>query len=268
LTLLKEHYIPDLGRRFQAAGFAVLVYDHRGWGSSDGEPHNATNPMQQAEDYHGAVIFARSLPNIDPSRISIWGIGHSVGASMIAAGADPFIKAAILVMPFTSGAQDAVNYPPGRLDWVRADREANHAERGTQTTFVPVWNDSVEQASGDRDQTVLHGSSTFEFISGAKDRPDTVGTPWENKMSLQSFHHIAKIEPRDRIYKIAPRPLLYLAAMTDVISGPYQVQQEVFARAGEPKEFVTLHDHHVANYFVDNFEKNVSAQIEFLKRHL
>ena len=46
LTLLKEHYIQDTARRFQAAGISALVYDHRGFGSSDGVPRHQTDPMQ------------------------------------------------------------------------------------------------------------------------------------------------------------------------------------------------------------------------------
>src|ERR1700712_4174060 len=76
LTLLKEHYISNWGDKFVDAGYSVLIYDHRGWGSSEGSPRNVVNPMQQAEDYHDAVLFARSLPEIDGSRIAIWGIGH------------------------------------------------------------------------------------------------------------------------------------------------------------------------------------------------
>jgi uncharacterized protein len=225
-------------------------------------------PHEQAEDYHDAVLFARSLPGIDANRVAIWGIGHSAGASMIAAGDDPFVKAVVLVMPFTSGAFDAASYPSGVMERVWAEREARLLERQDGETYVSVWDDSKEKALGDRGQTFLHGEVAYDFISGAKRRSDAAGTPWENKMSLQSFYHIAKVEPRDHIYKISPRPLLYLAASTDAISGPFDMQKEVFARAGEPKEFVELHNHHVGNYFADSFEKNIAAQIDFLKRKL
>ena len=66
LSLLKEHYIHDHARRFVAAGVAALVYDHRGYGSSDGFPRHETNPLQQAEDYHDAVTAAMTLPNVAP----------------------------------------------------------------------------------------------------------------------------------------------------------------------------------------------------------
>ena len=224
--------------------------------------------MQQAEDYHDAVIFARTIPGIDKSRIAIWGIGHSGGASMIAAGDDPYVKAVILVMPFTSGALDAANYPSGMFQQVWKDRESRIAEKRAEETYIQVWDKSTDEADGQRNQILLHGGVAYQFISGAEKRSKAVNTPWENKITLQSLYHIGKVEPRDHIYKIAPRPLLYLAAAIDAISGPIENQKLVFERAGEPKQFITLNDHHVANYFGESFDFNVNTQIEFLKTNL
>jgi hypothetical protein len=67
---------------------------------------------------------------------------------------------------------------------------------------------------------------------------------------------------------MSPRPLLYLAATPDVLTGPIEGHRKVFEKAGELKEFMTLDNHHIANYFGDSFEENVTAQIRFLKRYL
>ncbi|EHK18831.1 uncharacterized protein TRIVIDRAFT_225381 [Trichoderma virens Gv29-8] len=248
LTLLKEHYLPDFAVRFQAAGYAVLIYDHRGWGSSEGEPRNAVNPMQQAEDYHDAVIFARSVPGIDGNRIAMWGIGRSGGAAMISAGNDDYIKAVVLVMPLPSGSRDATSFPPGLIEQIKVERLA--------------------RASGERGQVILHSPPAFEFISGGKQRSDVAGTPWENKITLRSLYDISKVEPQDFIRRISPRPLLYLAAVEDVLTAPLESHKRVFEQAGEPKQFVTLNNHHVANYFGASFEKNITAQIQFLNNYL
>jgi fermentation-respiration switch protein FrsA (DUF1100 family) len=268
LTLLKEHYLPNFAKRFQAAGIATLVYDHRGWGSSDGSPRNIVDPMQQAEDYHDAVIFAGTLPGVDATRIAIWGIGHSGGASMIAAGDDPNIKAVVLIMPFVSGSWDAQNFPAELTEKLWEERkEASAAGRAWKPTYVKVWDESLEEAQGPRNDILLHSPAAFEFYAGAKQRSDAAGTPWENRLRLDSLYRIAKVEPRDHIHKIAPRPLLYIAATTDPLSGPYEAQMATFERAGEPKTFVTLEDDHISNYF-RNFEANITAQIEFLQKNL
>ena len=83
-------------KRFQSDGYNCFVYDHRSWGSSEGKPRQEFDPEQQAEDYHDAVLFVKSLSDVDPSRVVIWGTGHGGGAAMIAAAADTNIKAVIL----------------------------------------------------------------------------------------------------------------------------------------------------------------------------
>jgi len=269
LTLLKEHYIDDTARRFREAGISALVYDHRGFGSSDGLPRHQTSPAQQAEDYHDAVTAAMGLPGVDPGRVGIWGIGHSGGAAMMAAGDDPRVKVAVLHMPFVSGALDASNFPPGMLDRAWRDREAVVANPNRETAYVTLWPDSLENARGEKgERTFLTGEDAWNFISGGLKRSGPAGTPWENRITLQSFYHIARVEPRDFIGRIAPRPLLYLAAEVDLISGPLKLHEEVFAKAGANAEFKVLRPHHLATYFGEPFEENVAVQLEFLERVL
>ncbi|KUJ07701.1 alpha/beta-hydrolase [Mollisia scopiformis] len=272
LSLLKEHFVDEIAKRFQAAGIAALVYDHRGWGSSEGSPQFETDPLQQAADYHDAITFAVSLQaSSQKPRVAIWEIGHSGGASMIA-GNDPRLSAVILVMPFTSGARDAAAFPAGILDkaWSnRADTAAAWMSGSTpDVEYVTLWADSEANGMGEGPQRFLTGTAAYDFITTARLRSDRAGTPSENKLSLQSFYHIANIEPADYISKIAPRALLYLAATTDALTGPLETHKEVFSHAAEPKEFVILNNHHLANYFGEDFETNVGKQIEFLKRHL
>jgi predicted acyl esterase len=268
LTLLKEHYIHNWGIQFVEAGYSVLIYDHRGWGSSEGSPRNVVDPMQQAEDYHDAVIFARSLAEIDSARIAIWGIGHSGGASCIAAGDDPYVKAVILVMPFFSGAYDSTNWPAGIMNRVYAERERLTKDPNGTREYVQVWNNSDTEAAGERGDILLHGEVPWHFASGARQLSDKAGTPWENRLALQSLYHIAKVEPQDLIHKISPRPLLYLAATIDPISGPLELEKAAFERAKEPKQFVQLQSDHLSNYKTPAFEVNLQVQIDFLKKKL
>lgn len=72
------------------------------------------NLSLEAEDYSAAVTFARTLsPVVDPSRVVLWGIGHSGGAAATAAAMDSRIKGAMLVIPSLSDVgrfpQDLVN---------------------------------------------------------------------------------------------------------------------------------------------------------------
>lgn len=227
------------------------------------------DPLQQAEDYHDAVIYAGSIEGVDRNRIVIWGIGHSGGAAMISASNDPNIKAVILVMPFFSGKFDENNYPEGMMERVWAERRQLTANLSAKPEYVQVWDNSESEAAlSDRGQILLLAPTAYKFIKDAKALSDAAGTPWENKMSLQSFYAISKVEPQDHIRKIKCA-LLYLAAKEDEISGPIELERATFDKArAEQKHFGELEGLHIANYKGRPFDINVKAQIDFLQEHV
>jgi dienelactone hydrolase len=73
--------------RFAAAGMAVLLFDYRRFGASDGEPRQVLVISDQLDDWRAAVAFARSLPEIDHSRVAVWGTSLS-GGHVLAIAAD------------------------------------------------------------------------------------------------------------------------------------------------------------------------------------
>ncbi len=85
--------------RFAAAGFAALVFDHRGFGDSGGEP-DLFEPRRQLEDWAAAIAFTRSLPEIDGTRIATFGSSMGGGNALAAAADDPEVAAAISQVPF------------------------------------------------------------------------------------------------------------------------------------------------------------------------
>ena len=50
---------------FQQSGLAVLLYNHRNFGGSDGEPRQAVNPWLQARGYRDAASFVADLPGVE-----------------------------------------------------------------------------------------------------------------------------------------------------------------------------------------------------------
>ncbi len=100
--------------RFAAAGMAALVFDHRGFGDSTGEP-DRFEPARQLEDWRAAIAHARSLPDIDPDRVATFGSSMGGGNALAAASKDPRVAAAISQVPF--------------LDLSQAYRPANRVRR-------------------------------------------------------------------------------------------------------------------------------------------
>jgi alpha-beta hydrolase superfamily lysophospholipase len=88
----------SFAERFAAVGVAGLVFDHRGFGDSDGEP-DLFLPARQLEEWRAAIAFARSLPRIDPERVATFGFSMGGGNALAAAAEDPRVAAAISQVP-------------------------------------------------------------------------------------------------------------------------------------------------------------------------
>jgi len=85
--------------RFAAAGIAALVFDHRGFGDSAGEP-DLFHPKRQLEDWRAAISYARSIPGVDPDRLATFGSSMGGGNALAAAAGDPGVAAAVSQVPF------------------------------------------------------------------------------------------------------------------------------------------------------------------------
>ncbi|MGB1583334.1 MAG: alpha/beta hydrolase [Solirubrobacterales bacterium] len=85
--------------RFARAGFAALVFDHRGFGDSGGEPDRFV-PARQLEDWAAAIEFARSLEAIDAGRVVTFGSSMGGGNALAAAAVDRRVAAVISQVPF------------------------------------------------------------------------------------------------------------------------------------------------------------------------
>lgn len=77
---------------------AVLAYDHRCIGASEGEPRREIIPALQISDYSDAITFAQSLPEIDADKIAIWGSSYSGGHVLSVGAVDRRVKAVISQM--------------------------------------------------------------------------------------------------------------------------------------------------------------------------
>jgi pimeloyl-ACP methyl ester carboxylesterase len=85
--------------RFAAAGLTALLFDHRGFGDSGGEP-DLFHPARQLEDWRAAIAFARSLPGADQERIATFGSSMGGGNALAAGADDPRVAAVVSQVPF------------------------------------------------------------------------------------------------------------------------------------------------------------------------
>jgi pimeloyl-ACP methyl ester carboxylesterase len=111
LSGTRRDRLGPFAERFAAAGFAALVFDHRGFGDSGGEP-DIFHPARQLEDWRSAIAFARSLPGVDAARVATFGSSMGGGNALAAAAEDPDVAAAISQVPFLDIVRQAHRSSP------------------------------------------------------------------------------------------------------------------------------------------------------------
>jgi len=133
-------YVP-YHQAFTDAGFAVLIFDYRGFGESEGD-RGTLSPAMQIEDWHNAIAYMRGRPDTYAERAAIFGSGGTCGGhAVLAAAAEPEIRATISQVPVADG-RDWLHRMRPEHEWVaflgavEADR-CQRARTGTGVTVHP-----------------------------------------------------------------------------------------------------------------------------------
>jgi predicted acyl esterase len=103
---VKEIVMPHYAKAIVAAGAAVLMFDYRHSGASEGEPRQLIDPARQIEDFKNAVTFVSGLPEIDGDNVGVWGISYAGGHVLAVGATDPRVKCVISNIPVVDGYEN------------------------------------------------------------------------------------------------------------------------------------------------------------------
>lgn len=88
---------------FAESNYAVILFDYRGFGDSEGTPRQVVSFGKQLEDWSAAIAFARARPEVDSRRIATWGFSLGAGHALTSAARDEGVAAVIAVAPMFDG---------------------------------------------------------------------------------------------------------------------------------------------------------------------
>jgi len=258
---VRHFLLPPFAERFNAVGFAVLLYDNRNWGDSDGLPRQESIPALQQTDYYDAFNFATTLPCVDPNQIVYWGTSFSGGNVIHAASVDKRIKAAIVQCPAVSGETRSVAFKD-RIPGLFNDRA--RISNGAKPGKVPLIAPDLESAKRGDAPVMFRDLHAYESFQGILES----GANWENCATEQTQLHMLLFEAQAVIHRVSPTPLLMVVPGNDV-TVLTSSQLAAFEKAKEPKQLLYLEGYgHFDIYRGEGFERSIQVQIEFLKRHL
>jgi cephalosporin-C deacetylase-like acetyl esterase len=112
----KEHGLERFALAFAAAGFVVLVHDHRNFGTSGGDLRGDIDPWQQIADWRRAISYLESRPEVDATRIGLWGTSYAGGHALVLGATDRHLRCVIAQVPTISGYEQGLRRVAGRHD--------------------------------------------------------------------------------------------------------------------------------------------------------
>lgn len=260
LSALKEMGLDDYAEVFAAAGLAVLVYDNRNLGASDGTPRDEIDPVAQRRDYGHAVTFAQSRPEIDPRRIGIWGTSYTGGLVLIAAAIDRRVKAVVSQVPYISAYES-------RHQSMSAQAQQQYQRMLEQDRLTMAAGEPSRIVSVCDDDPALPENATTRMSFRYFDHyVRTRGAPWPNRLTVRSLDLRQEYEAMPWMSRISPTPLLMIVAEEDRVTAT-DIALRAFDAACEPKQLLVIPGDHYIPYR-ERFADSSAAARDFFVRHL
>jgi len=245
--------------RFQKAGYAVLAFDYRHLCKSGGEPRQLVWIPYQLEDWAAAITYARSLKQIDPEKIALWGTSMSGGHVIVAAAKDQKVTCVSAQCPGLDG---------------RASAEVLLEQVGIGSIL----------------KIMMHGQRDIvrSWLSLSPHQIPIVGKP--NSIACltapDAFNGYSKLAPSSFINEVCARiilrgdkyrpvtyakdikcPVLLLVCEKDSLA-PASAARETEKLLGKYAEAIYYPIGHFDIYVGEYMEKSINAQLAFFKKHL
>ena len=248
----KEVGLPQFAERFADAGFAVLIFDFRNLGESEGTPRGQIFAEDQQEDYRNAITWMQLQPEIDPERIGVWGFSFSGGHVLQIAAFDRRIKCVVSQVPAVSGflAAQRSNTPSdlyGVAMMLSQDRIQRY--QTGEVNYLPFVAPPGQPSFFPSSEEVREFFETAQVASEGR---------FENRITFESLERLSYFEPAVRIDAISPTPLRMILAKKDFLIPP-DIALAAYARAHEPKSLVFLEGGHLGKSEGEDFETASAA---------
>lgn len=245
--------------RFAEAGYAVVLFDYRHFGASDGEPRQLLSIRRQLQDWAGAIAFARERTEVDPNRIALWGSSFSGGHVIVAAARDGNIAALSAQGPMMDGWAALRNY----IGNAGVANLFKLAYRG-------LW-DQLQALAGRPPVTVpviakpgeLAAMSTHDAYSGYM---SIAPADWRNEICARIALTFGTYRPIALAGKV-PCPALIQVCMQDSVA-PANAAIETARRMGARAELKRYDCGHFEIYTGQHFNQAVQDQLDFFNRVL
>ena len=252
----KDSGLEPFAERFADAGFDVLAFDFRGFGSSEGTPRQSISVVRQLRDYESAIAAAKLLPGVDPDRIVLWGVSLSGGHVIRVAADRDDVRAVIALTPLTD--------PVATARGILKQYKLSAAGRATVEGLVS----RVAVARG-RNPVMMPvvgrpGEPGGLTLDGAYENYHAIAGPtWRNEVDAAVGQELMKISTKSYAKRLRARLLVQIADFDSYVPADAVARTAEYGRGW-------VH-HYPCDHFdvwpgLDWFDRAVSDQVAFLRK--
>jgi pimeloyl-ACP methyl ester carboxylesterase len=249
---------------FCRAGLAVLLYDHRNFGRSEGEPRQEINPWIQCRGYRDAINFVERLGEVDSDAIALWGDSYTGGQVVVVGAIDPRVKAVVAQGPVFGAEPPSVAPDSSAFETIKETFLHGDVRGSSETTIGPIPVVSSDQAGA---PSLLQPIQAFRWFIDYGGRP---GSGWVNR--------VTRVLPPTRIpynpvlcapFLTVPT-LLMVAPEDEMVHCNYAVAKQAYQLIPGPKEWYDIAGGHfgLLYYPGELFDEATRVQTEFFTRWL
>lgn len=249
---IRQVRLPAYAESFTQRGYAMLTFDYRHWGESEGQPRYLCSISSQLEDIGAAIDCVRNRAEIDARRIALLGTSFGGGHALVVGARRPDLAAVISQCTVTDCLAVVRSIPLSQA------LRLVSAALVDQTRAVIGLSPKYIKLAGEPGQNALMATPGAEesyrkmLVEPSK---------WQNLVAARTMLWMPMYRPIKFAPKIAS-PLLMVVCERDEIC-PASIAARAAAVAPKGRS-VSFDSSHFEIYFGDLFNDAVSAMLRFL----
>ena len=203
-------WLDDFATDFAQAGFAVLVFDHRNFGESDGTPRYGFDNLLQIRGYRDAISFLEKQPGIDQQKIAVWGESATSLVAQFIAVLDNRVRALIAFTPVCGNSATKFDESPEKFEWSRQNWLS------LDLSTVPVRELAVRMSRLHEGEgpVVVEGGAAVSYVTRMRKK---YASDWSNQVFILQRKLEAQFNEQRLPAKYLKVPTLFVIAKDDEV---------------------------------------------------
>lgn len=253
-TGVKEQVVATYAENLTAAGLVTLVFDHRGFGESGGEPRQHEDSAGKLADLRAATSALAAQPHVDAGRLACVGICLGGGYALRHSAFDPRVRATAFVAAAFNDPR-AMRAGMGAEGYRAAMADAAAVEQRRHDTGEVEYLPAVDADGG---PAAMPGREPWDYYGTER----SASPGWRNRVTRDSIRELLTFDAAIGADFLAPTPALFVHGRRDDFCSP-EAARATYERVGSAdKEFLWLDTtNHIDLYDQPEYVEPAAARV-------